>query len=53
MNKEQYETIIAALIEKITAQQNEITVQKWQLEKLEKQLKEAEALLPKPTLETK
>ena len=52
MTKEQYETIIGVLTDKIKAQGEEITLQKWHIERLEKQVEEAEALLPtKTTLE--
>lgn len=52
MTNEQFETIIGLLADKIKAQNEEITLQKWQIERLEKQVKEAEALLPtKTTLE--
>ena len=49
MTKEQYETILGLLAEKIKAQGEEIALQKWQIESLKEQLKEAEALLPKKT----
>lgn len=42
MTNEQYETIIGLLADKIKAQGEEITLQKWQIESLQKQLKEAE-----------
>lgn len=49
MTAEQYETIIVVLAEKIKTQNEEITLQKWQIERLEKQVQEAEALLPAKT----
>ena len=49
MTNEQYETILGVLAEKIKEQGEEIALQKWQIESLQKQLKEAEALLPKKT----
>ena len=42
MNEKQYETILAALADKIKEQETTIAVQKWQIEKLEKALDEAE-----------
>jgi uncharacterized coiled-coil protein SlyX len=42
INEKQYETILAALADKITEQETTIAVQKWQIEKLEKALAEAE-----------
>ena len=52
MTPAQYETIIGVLADKIEAQNEKITLQKWQIERLEKQVQEAEALLPtKTTLE--
>jgi hypothetical protein len=52
MEAEQYEFIIGILSDKIKAQEKEITLQKWQIESLQKQLEQAEALLPtKTTLE--
>ena len=49
MTKEQYETIIGELADKIKAQGEEITLQKWQIESLQKELERAEALLPSKT----
>ena len=42
MNEKQYETILAALADKIKEQETTIAVQKWQIEKLEKALEESE-----------
>ena len=54
LTAEQYEIILGALADKIKAQGEEITLQKWHIERLEKQVQEAEALLPtKTTLENK
>ena len=49
MTAEQYEIIIGVLADKIKTQGEEITLQKWQIERLEKQVEEAEALLPSKT----
>lgn len=49
MTSEQYEFIISIFSEKIKAQEKEITLQKWQIESLQKQLEQAEALLPTKT----
>lgn len=49
MEKEQYEIIIGVLTDKIKAQGEEIALQKWQIESLQKQLEQAEALLPSKT----
>lgn len=49
MTNEQYETIIGILADKIKAQGEEISLQKWQIESLKKQLEQAEALLPSKT----
>ena len=42
LNETQYETILAALADKIKEQETTIAVQKWQIEKFEKALEEAE-----------
>lgn len=42
INEKQYETILAALADKIKSQEETIAVQKWQIEKFEKALAEAE-----------
>lgn len=42
INEKQYETILSALADKIKEQETTIAVQKWQIEKLEKALAEAE-----------
>lgn len=42
MTEKQYETILAALADKIKEQEGTIALQKWQIEKLEKSLVEAE-----------
>lgn len=47
MTNEQYEIVLVALADKIKAQGEEINLQKWHIERLEKQVQEAEALLPK------
>lgn len=47
MIKEQYEVILGLLADKIKEQENTINLQKWQIEKLDKELQEAEALLLK------
>ena len=47
MTNEQYEILLGALADKIKAQGEEITLQKWHIERLEIQVQEAEALLPK------
>lgn len=49
MTKEQFEIILGAVADKIKAQGEELTLQKWQIERLDKQVQEAEALLPKKT----
>lgn len=41
MTEKQYETILAALAEKIAAQESTIALQRWQIEDLEKTLAEA------------
>lgn len=42
MNEKQLETILAALADKIKAQEETIALQKWQIKKLEKALARAE-----------
>lgn len=42
INEKQYETILTALADKIKEQEGTISVQKWQIEKLEKSLTELE-----------
>ena len=42
MDAKQYEIILAALADKIKEQEGTISVQKWQIEKFEKTLAEAE-----------
>ena len=47
MTKEQYEVILGLFADKIKEQENTINLQKWQIERLDKELQAAEALLPK------
>lgn len=42
MTEKQYETILSALADKIKEQEETIALQKWQIEKLENALAEAE-----------
>ena len=42
MTEQQYETILSALADKIKTQEETITLQKWQIEALEKRISEAE-----------
>lgn len=42
MTEKQYETILSALADKIKEQEKTISVQKWQIERLEKTIAEAE-----------
>ena len=57
MNEAQHEIILAALADKIKEQETTIALQKWQIEKLENALKDAEkqaldkVRLPRQTLE--
>lgn len=44
MTKEQYEVILGLFADKIKEQENTINLYKWQVERLEKELQEAEAL---------
>ena len=44
MTKEQYEILLAALADKIKAQESEITLQAAQISMLERKIKEAESL---------
>ena len=44
MTKEQYEVILGLLADKIKEQEKTIGLQKWQIERLENELKETEAL---------
>lgn len=43
MNEMQYETILSALADKIKSQEETILCQRWQIERLEIAVKEAEA----------
>ena len=45
MEKEQYEILLAALADKIKAQDKEICLQKWQIENLKKELATSENFL--------
>lgn len=42
MTEKQFETVLAALADKIKAHEETIALQKWQIETLEKKLSEAE-----------
>lgn len=53
MTKEQYEVILGLLADKIKEQEKTIGLQKWQIERLEKDLQEAEALLLKKETQDK
>lgn len=41
MTEKQYETILSALADKIKSQEETIVIQKWQIERLEKDLADA------------
>ena len=45
MTKEQFEIILGAVADKIKSQGEEIALQRWQIESLNKQVQEAEAFL--------
>ena len=47
MTNEQYEIVIGLLANKIKEQEKTISLQEWQISRLDKELKEAEALLLK------
>ena len=42
MQKEQYEIILSALADKIKSQEETINIQKWQIDRLEKALADAD-----------
>lgn len=53
MTEKQYATILSALADKIKSQEETINIQKWQIERLEKALDDADKKITEkiPTLE--